>query len=320
MDNPNDTGAPENKRARPRKTAAPDAKADWVETITFWIVGIGLAVIPLLLFFFSFGNVGSFLESLSVEHRIAYLTGPAVDIAVMVLVIAASYLSMRGRTEGQLWPLHLAALVCGLIMIALNIAGAIHVRHWRLAAVDSVGPVMLIGWGALAPWLWRNLTAARRGDPPAAAAPQTPAATRQQTRHPAPAAAPALPPSPGSGAATDPAAGGSRTPAVKPAAAAPARQTAAPSGGNVFAFDTGRRSPADWAVLALPLWDRHIDTTGSAPTAKELCALLRHAHPTLSVPGSERAARNIRSATEELAAGRTDSAQTDEKIEREEVG
>jgi hypothetical protein len=254
---------------------------DTVETITFWIVGAGLAVIPFLVFFFSFGNVGAFGESLGVEHRIAYLTGPAVDLAVVVLVVASSYLAMR-ETERGLWPLHLAAFTCGMIMISLNTEGAVYAHHWRLAAFDSVGPVMLIGWGSLAPWLWRNLTEVRR-------AATGRGAGRQRTSVSAPATATAS----GNGAATSPA-----------SSAAPAAAAAPATGGNVlpFAAAPGRRSAADWAVIALPLWTRHVDATRAEPTAKELAALLRHEHPGLGVPSSDRSERNIRAATGELAA------------------
>ena len=145
----------------PRKNA-PDSR-DFVESATFVIVGAVLGIVPLLLFFFSFGNVGLLGTSLGVDHWIAFLTGPAVDLAVAGCVIASSYLSTRGWTERQLWPLHTAATVCGLVMILLNTGGAVYSTRWRLAAFDSVGPLMLVGWGLLAPWLWRNLTEARRG-------------------------------------------------------------------------------------------------------------------------------------------------------------
>lgn len=185
----------------------PDGR-DAVETLTFWIVGIVLAAVPLLVFFFSFGNVGLLGTGLGVEHWIAFLTGPAVDLSVAGCVIASSYLSAKGRTEKDLWPLHAAALVCGLVMIALNTGGALYANHWRLAAFDSVGPMLLIGWGSLAPWLWRRMTEARgaRPDRPAStvqnakrptvqppgdrppAAPSTPPSTVQATVHPRPAA------------------------------------------------------------------------------------------------------------------------------------
>lgn len=136
---------------------------DPVEQITIWLVGAALVLVPALVFFFSFGNVGLLGTSLGVDHWIAFLTGPAVDLSVAGCVTAASFLSARGWTERQLWPLHVAAVVCGLAMIALNTGGAVYEHRWRLASFDSVGPMLLVGWGFIAPWLWRNMTEARRG-------------------------------------------------------------------------------------------------------------------------------------------------------------
>lgn len=272
----------------------PGRKTDAVETITFWIVGIGLSLIPLLVFYFSFGNVGAFLESLGVEHRIAYLIGPAVDLAVAVLVIALSYLATRERTE--LWPLHLSALACGLIMILLNTAGALHIRHWRLVAVDCVGPVLLIGWGVLAPWLWREMTEARSGRRPAVSG-----------RHKTSTSALTAPAAPGNRAEVDPAPGGGTSAQVPPPAATHTRQPSALPGGNVVDIVSGskraKKSAADWAELALPLWMDHADAMGSAPNATQLANALRRAHPRLAIPSSDRWERNLRSDTEALADG-----------------
>lgn len=266
-------------------------KKDAVETITFWIVGIGLSLIPLLVFYFSFGNVGAFLESLGVEHRIAYLIGPAVDLAVAVLVIALSYLATRERT--QLWPLHLSALACGLIMILLNTAGALHIRHWRLVAVDCVGPVLLIGWGVLAPWLWREMTEARSGGRPAVSA-----------RHKTSASALTAPAAPGNRAEADTAPGGGASAQVPPPAATHTRQPSAPQGGNVLNLPTsGRgRSTAEWVRLVKPVWIRHVQAYGSQPNATELANALRSAHPNLKTPTSARWERIIRAAAEEASA------------------
>lgn len=262
--------------------------ADAVETITFWIVGIGLSLIPLLVFFFSFGNVGAFLESLGMEHRIAYLNGPAVDLFVTVCVVASSYLA--AKETDKLWPLHLFTLVCGAIMVLLNTGAAIHDSHWRLAAVDCVGPALLIGWGALAPWLWRNMSEARRGSRPVISA-----------RHKTSTAAPAMPPAPAIQAAVDPATGGSAAAPAMPSVAALSRKTATLPGGNVADIAAaGRRSTARWAELALPLWERHVETYGSAPNATQLCAALRHAHPRAKIPASDRSERIIRGLTEQL--------------------
>lgn len=287
--------------------------ADTVERWTFRIVAFVLIAVPLLVFFFSFGNVGILGVSLGVERQIAFLTGPAVDLAVAGCVIASSYLSARGWTERRLWPLHVAALVLGLFMVALNTGGALYTHRWRLAAFDCVGPVLLIGWGSLAPWLWRNLTEARQqGGIGAAAANRD--APRQRTLTAAPAAEPASGSGAAAKAALGPAAGGSEPAPLPVPDAAPVPPGSGSEGGNVVSISgTGRRSPADWAVLALPLWRRHVEATNATPTAPELAALLRHAHPELPVPRSDRSERNIRAATEDLADAETEP-------EREKVG
>jgi hypothetical protein len=146
------------KREKPKR----DANRDPAETPTFIVVGIVLFAVPALVFFFSFGNVGLLGVSLGVDHWIAFLTGPAVDLSVAGSVIAASYLSSHGWTEKRLWPLHVAALVCGLVMIALNDGQAIYEHRWRLACFDAVGPMLLIGLGAIGPWLLRQLAEAKR--------------------------------------------------------------------------------------------------------------------------------------------------------------
>jgi hypothetical protein len=142
-----------------RKNAAEN---DPAEKLTFVAVGFVLISVPCLVFFFSFGNVGLLGTSLGVDHWIAFLTGPAVDLSVAGCVLAASYLSARGWTERQLWPLHAAASVCGLVMVALNAGQAVYEHHWRLACFDTVGPALLIGWCAIGPWLLRQLAEARR--------------------------------------------------------------------------------------------------------------------------------------------------------------
>ena len=68
-------------------------------------------------------------------------------------------------------------------------------------------------------------------------------------------------------------------------------------------LDDRRRSPVDWAELAAPLYREYeADHNGSVPSAPVLVNLLRSRHPGLRYPESERAWRNIRSATEGLIA------------------
>lgn len=142
------------QKKRKDEAASPDR-------VIFLVVLFVIATVPALTFLFSFGNVGNLGVSLNVDKHIAYLTGPAIDLSVVGLIVAGSYLSHRGWSEKQLWPIHLMSVVCGLTMIALNCGQAMYQTKYRLAAFDAVGPLLLIGWGFIGPWLLRQLFAAR---------------------------------------------------------------------------------------------------------------------------------------------------------------
>jgi uncharacterized protein DUF2637 len=73
-------------------------------------------------------------------------------------------------------------------------------------------------------------------------------------------------------------------------------------GGTVTAINgNGKRSPEQWAEIALPLYRRYVSTHNDVPTAANLARLIREAHPDLPMPRAERSERNIRAATERLA-------------------
>jgi hypothetical protein len=150
-------------KAAPKKREDTPAGADRTERFIFifTVVVAVIAIVPTLTFIFSFGNVGELGVSLNVDWRLAFLTGPAIDLSVVGLIVAGSYLSHRGWSEKQLWPIHLMSVVCGLTMIALNCGQAVYKHHWRLASFDAVGPLLLIGWGFIGPWLLRQLFEAR---------------------------------------------------------------------------------------------------------------------------------------------------------------
>lgn len=64
---------------------------------------------------------------------------------------------------------------------------------------------------------------------------------------------------------------------------------------------SGRRTPAEWAVLAEPLYRKHLaEYGGKAPSGRALQDLLRDAYPSLPVPGSDRWGRNLRADVEKL--------------------
>lgn len=267
--------------------------ADRVERWVYRIVLFVMAAVPSLAFLFSFGNVGDLGVNLGVDKRIAYLTGPGVDLFVTGLNVAATWLSHKGRTEKQLWPVHALSAFCGLIMFALNCGPAFYARHFELAGFNAVGPFLLIAMGLVGPWLLRQLADARQAAPAAAAEGGSPAVEAAEAATVAPATEAAMPPAPATGtqAAMPPAAKQSGSP--KPRQKKPAAGAAAPN----------------WGDLALPLWQEYVrQHNGEAPTAPVLAGRLRTAYPNLKVPGSPRSERNIRSATETLAAARSASA------------
>lgn len=272
----------------------PTQDADRVERWVYRIVLFVMAAVPSLAFLFSFGNVGDLGVNLGVDKRIAYLTGPGVDLFVTGLNVAATWLSHKGRTEKQLRPVHALSAFCGLIMFALNCGPAFYARHFELAGFNAVGPFLLIAMGLVGPWLLRQLADARQAAPAAAAEGGSPAVEAAEAATVAPATEAAMPPAPATGnqAAMTAAAkrGGNGKPRQKKTAAAGA---AAPN----------------WGDLALPLWQEYVrQHNGEAPTAPVLVGRLRAAYPNLKVPGSERSERNIRKDTEALAAARAASA------------
>jgi len=70
------------------------------ERVTLAAVTAILALIALLTFAFSFGNIWALGLRLGISGWIAPLVGPAADLSVVGLLIAVRYLSLRG-VEGH---------------------------------------------------------------------------------------------------------------------------------------------------------------------------------------------------------------------------
>lgn len=256
----------------------------WVERVVYGIVLVVLAVVPLLAFIFSFGNVGKHGADLGAGRNIAYLTGPAVDLSVTGLIVAATWLSHRGWTEKQLWPIHLTSVACGLIMFWLNCGQAIIEHHWRLAVFDAVGPFLLIVMGFVGPWLLRQLAAAKQSSAVAiteesASDNANPVATTEPTT---PTAKPAAPPTPV--ANDNPAPVDKRQDDKKPVAKTkPAAKPASDNGANADDIH---------AATMLPIYRQILEKTGKRPSGPALAK---------AVPGigSESRAKQIREIVED---------------------
>jgi hypothetical protein len=288
---------PKNRNPKP----ADNPKSDKVERVIVGIVLFVLAAVPLLTFLFSFGNVGDLGTSLGIDRRIAYLTGPAVDLTATGMIVAATWLSYRGMSERELWRVHALSIICALIMFALNCGPSMYVHRYQLAGFSAVGPFLLMAMGFVGPWLLRQLTDTRtaparhkpdRGT--AQAAPATVPAKTEPARGTAPSPG-TNPPASGTASGTSP---GTAPPAV------PARIPTVPA--NVVPPNPGTRTQFEsWVERAVPLWNAYIDKHHERPIAAVLGNQVRMAHPEPNAPASERWDRKLRAAVRE-AVGDTD--------------
>jgi hypothetical protein len=104
-------------------------------------------------------NVTRLCLDLGVTAWIAWLIGPSVHLSVIGLLTGIRFLSLHGYTEEQLAKLNRFLRFCGLLTLALNIAGALWHGQYGTAAVDAIGPVLLIGWSEFGSWLLREIIA-----------------------------------------------------------------------------------------------------------------------------------------------------------------
>ncbi|MGB6577156.1 MAG: hypothetical protein WBF34_04475 [Streptosporangiaceae bacterium] len=107
-----------------------------ITVITAAIVAMALA--------FSVVNVTRLCLDLGVIAWIAWLIGPSVDLSVIGLLTGIRFLSLHSYTEERLAKLNRFLRLCGLLTLALNTAGALWHLQFGTAAVDAIGPVLLI--------------------------------------------------------------------------------------------------------------------------------------------------------------------------------
>ncbi|MGW4806646.1 DUF2637 domain-containing protein [Kitasatospora sp. NPDC004272] len=125
--------------------------------LTRHTITVVMAVIASLAFVFSFGNIWALALLLGVPHPIAPLIGPMVDLSVVGLLVALHHLTLSGTDPEHLAPARRLMHLCGFLALALNIAEPIAAGHWGRAALDTVAPTLLLGWGAVGPTLLARL-------------------------------------------------------------------------------------------------------------------------------------------------------------------
>ncbi|MGY0025196.1 DUF2637 domain-containing protein [Streptomyces sp. YJ-C3] len=185
------------------------------DRITQRTVTVVMAVIALLAFVFSFGNVWNLALRLDVPGSVAPLIAPMVDLSVVGLLVALRYLSLRGVPAGELKAATRLMHVSGFFTLALNVAEPIISGHYGRACVDAVAPLLLLGWGAVGPALLRHFHAVAT---PADTPTESPAVLTDAAQAPGQTALPAP------AEAAQPAASPSPLPVADPAQAAPVPQ------------------------------------------------------------------------------------------------
>lgn len=125
-----------------------------VTTITLLIAALSFA--------FCFGNSHDLCISLGLDGWIAWLIGPSVDLSVIGLLVAVRYLASAGYTGADLAKPRRLLVLCGLLTLALNTAEALTHGRYGTAAVNAIGPILLICWSDVGPWLVAELAAVTR--------------------------------------------------------------------------------------------------------------------------------------------------------------
>jgi hypothetical protein len=159
------------------------------ETFTQRTVTAVMAVIALLAFVFSFGNVWALALRLGVPRPVAPLIAPMVDLSVVGLLVALRYLSLHGVPAEELRAGTRLMHLCGALTLGLNIADPLTLGLWGRAAVDSVAPLLLLGWGHVGPQFLRQFHALTAFVPVEAAIP-LPSTTSDAPAAPPPVALP----------------------------------------------------------------------------------------------------------------------------------
>jgi hypothetical protein len=90
---------------------------------------------------------------LKISVWVAPLIAPSVDLSVLGLVLGVHHLALHGASPEQLRPARRLLMFCSAATLALNVADPLVNGQFGTAAVDAVGPVLLIGWAEVSPSL-----------------------------------------------------------------------------------------------------------------------------------------------------------------------
>ncbi|MEV8069775.1 DUF2637 domain-containing protein [Streptomyces sp. NPDC085995] len=241
------------------------------ERFTRRTVTVVMAVIAVLAFVFSFGNVWALALRLGVPRPIAPLIAPMVDLSVVGLLVALRYLALRGVPKAELKAGTRLLHLCGLLTLALNTAEPLLTGRYGRACLDTVAPLLLLGWGHVGPTFLAHFhTTAHQEDATTTTPAPAPIAEPVPTTAPAPETAPPAPePVP------------TATPAQPPAEAPTVMEAPGSAPAVAKAPATGPRPALPAALLsaARRIADTHHAEHGTPVTAAQLATRMGIALP-----------------------------------------
>lgn len=139
------------RQVAPKAHTGKDVEDMTEERFTRRTVTVVMAVIAALAFVFSFGNVWALALRLGVPRPIAPLIAPMVDLSVVGLLVALRFLALRGVPKAELKAGTRLLHLCGLLTLALNTAEPLLTGRYGRACLDTVAPLLLLGWGHVGP-------------------------------------------------------------------------------------------------------------------------------------------------------------------------
>ncbi|MFJ5025816.1 DUF2637 domain-containing protein [Streptomyces goshikiensis] len=249
------------------------------ERFTRHTVTAVMAIIAALAFVFSFGNVWALALRLGVPRPIAPLIAPTVDLSVVGLLVALRFLALRGIPAHELKAGTRLLHLCGVLTLALNTAEPLLTGHYGRACLDTVAPLLLLGWGRVGPAFLAQFHAATHPTPhleATTASIPTPAPVAEPEPDPAPAPALAAPVTP----AREPLPVATAVPALAVVPSVIEAPTPAPASASKTAVIGSHPSlPAVLLDAAQRIADTHDAEHGASITAGQLATRMGVALP-----------------------------------------
>lgn len=110
-----------------------------------------------------------------------------VDLSVVGLLVGLRYLTLRGVLKEELKAGTRLLHLCGLLTLALNTAEPLLTGRYGRACLDTVAPLLLLGWGHVGPaFLAHFHTTAHLEDATTATPAPAPSLSRCPPRRPLP--------------------------------------------------------------------------------------------------------------------------------------